>query len=178
MSAAPLPNAAETRDNAAFDALLWALSRPGLPRTLPEPGEGPIIAALLDRECRVHSAEPRLVPEIMRTGAEIADISRADHVFLGTMTSRDALTEIAVGSDLYPDDGATVVLRAQIGTGPAVRLRGPGIDGELVVQVGGLPGGFWETRAARARYPMGFDLFVVEGAEVLGIPRSTEVEVL
>ncbi len=178
MPAAPHPSAAEVRDNAAFDALLWALSRPGLPRRLPDAGEASLIAALLDRECRVHAAEPRLLPEIMRTGAEIADIGRADHIFLGTLTSSEPLAEIAVGSDLYPDGGATVVLRAQLGAGPAVRLSGPGVDGDLVVQLGGLPGGFWAARAARARYPMGFDLFLLDGAEVLGIPRSTDVEVL
>ncbi|MEO0699297.1 MAG: phosphonate C-P lyase system protein PhnH, partial [Pseudomonadota bacterium] len=130
MRAVPRPSEAETRDNAAFDALLWALSRPGLPRALPAPGEGAIIAALLDRECRVYASAPQLLPEIMRTGADIADIDRADHVFLGALPSSDVLGSIAIGSDLYPDGGATVVIRATMGTGPAVRLTGPGIEGD------------------------------------------------
>lgn len=178
MQATPRASASETRDNAAFDALLWALSRPGKTRALPEPGEVPIISTLLDRECRVHSSEPRLLPEIMRTGAEITEIERADHVFLGAMTSSDPVVQIKIGSDLYPDDGATVVIRARIGTGPALRISGPGIDGDLVVHLDGLPDGFWAARKARLRYPMGFDLCLVDGAEVLGVPRSTEVEVL
>ncbi|MEO1308011.1 MAG: phosphonate C-P lyase system protein PhnH, partial [Pseudomonadota bacterium] len=176
--AVPVPSAAEARENAAFEALLWALSRPGVTRLLPEPGEEPIIAALLDRECRVHSAEPRLVAEIMRTGAEIAEIDRADHVFAGVMTSSDVLRQIAVGSDLYPDDGATVIVRAKFGSGPALRMTGPGIDGEIVVQLHGLPDGFWAARASLLRYPMGFDLYFVDGAEVLGVPRSINVEEL
>lgn len=178
MDATPLPSATETRDNAAFDALLWALSRPGLTRSLPEPGEPPIIAALLDRECRVHSAEPRLVPDIMRTGAMISEIGLADHVFLGLMTSSDVIELIAIGSDFYPDDGATVIIRARIGVGPALRLSGPGIDGDLKVQVEGLPDGFWAARAAHKRYPTGFDIFLIDGVNVMGLPRSTHVEVL
>jgi len=176
MLASPLPSPAETVENATFDALLWALSRPGLARALPAPGEAPIIAALLDRECRAFSADPLLVPEIMRTGAEIAELDKADHVFLGAMTSADAIAALDIGSDLYPDNGATAIIRATFGSGPALRLSGPGVDGQVTVQIDGLPDGFWAARVARLRYPMGFDLFFVDGAQVLGLPRSTIVE--
>lgn len=176
MLATPVPSPTETRDNAAFDALLWTLSRPGLPRDLPRPGEGAIITALLDRECLVYSADPLLMPEIMRTGAELADIGKADHVFLGPMTSSDPLGDIAIGSDTYPDDGATVIIRAKIGSGLALRLTGPGVDGAVMLQLGGLPDEFWTARSARLRYPMGYDLFFVDGTRVVGVPRSTTVE--
>jgi alpha-D-ribose 1-methylphosphonate 5-triphosphate synthase subunit PhnH len=176
MLVTPAPSPAETRDNAAFDALLWTLSRPGLPRDLPEPGEGSIITALLDRECLVYAADPLLMPEIMRTGAELADIDKSDHVFLGAMGTSDPLADIAVGSDYYPDEGATVFIRASIASGPALQLAGPGVDGAVTLQLDGLPDGFWKARAARLRYPMGFDLFFVDGARVVGVPRSTTVE--
>ncbi|MEO1557120.1 MAG: phosphonate C-P lyase system protein PhnH [Pseudomonadota bacterium] len=175
MQAVPHPSAEEARDNATFDALLWALSRPGLARTLSAPGEGTIITALLDRECRAYCADPRMLPEIMRSGAEVTEITRADHVFLGSISTNDALHAVAIGSDLYPDDGATVVIRAEIGVGPPLRMTGPGIDGEIVVRIGDLPEGFWATRAARLRYPMGFDLFFLDGDQVVGVPRSTVV---
>lgn len=178
MNAMPRPSASEARANATFDALLWTLSRPGLPRRLPEPGEAPIIEALLDRECRVHATEPTLIPAIMRTGAEIAEIDRADHVFLGAMTTAADLAHVALGSDLYPDDGATVMVRARFGDGQRLRLTGPGVDGALTLDVGGLPEGFWQTRARCMRYPMGFDLFLTDADRVVGIPRSTQVEVL
>ena len=99
MLTVPEPSPAETRDNATFDALLWALSRPGLARDLSEPGELSIITALLDRECQVYSADPLLMPEIVRTSAELADIDRADHVFLGAMTTSDPLADTAIGSE-------------------------------------------------------------------------------
>jgi alpha-D-ribose 1-methylphosphonate 5-triphosphate synthase subunit PhnH len=178
MLTAPRPSEAETRANAAFDALLWALSRPGRPRRLPEPGEGSVIEALLDRECRVHSADPRLIPAIMRTGAAVADLEAADHVFLGRLEDAFLLAGLRLGSDLYPDGGATVVVRGEIGRGPALCVTGPGVDGRLELRLGGLPDGFWEMRAGLTRYPMGFDLFVLDGAEIVGLPRSTAVEAL
>lgn len=174
----PVPSAAEARDNATYEALMWALSRPGLPRDLPEPGEGAIIDALLDRECRAHAADPTLLPALARAGAEIAPIEAADHVFLGRLTDAGHLAGIARGSDLYPDDGATVVLRGRIGQGAALRLTGPGVNGTLEIRLGDLPDGFWAARAAAIRYPMGWDLFIIDGARVIGLPRSTRIEVL
>ncbi|KMW57756.1 PhnH protein [Candidatus Rhodobacter oscarellae] len=174
----PDPSLSETDANQTFDALIWALSRPGIPRGLPAAGEARIIRALLDRECRAYSADPLILPEIMRTGAQIAEIDAADHVFLGALQDLAPLDRIALGSDLYPDDGATVVLRGQIGQGPGLRLSGPGIESTLTVQIGGLPSGFWQKRRALIRYPMGFEIFILDGAAVIGIPRSTDIEVL
>lgn len=178
MQATPHRSDAEVRANSAFDALLWALGRPGLARHLPSPGEGSVIEALLDRECQAHCADPLLIPQIMRTGAAIADIGAADHIFLGHMSTASLLADIRTGTDLYPDEGATVVVRATIGRGTPLRLSGPGVNGSVHLAIGGLPDGFWQARARRIRYPMGFDLFLLDSAAVIGIPRSTTVEVL
>lgn len=178
MLSTPVQSPSEAQDNAAYDALLWALSRPGQTRVLPEPGETCIIGALLDRECQVHAADPLLMPAVMRTGAALTDIQEADHVFFGDMLSPEALEKVVTGSDLYPDDGATVIVRARIGEGQALRLTGPGVDGAVALHVAGLPEGFWAARAAHLRYPMGFDLFLLDGRQIIGVPRSTQVEVL
>lgn len=172
------PSLEEVRDNSAFEALLWASSRPGTIRSLPVPGESSIVTALLDRECCVHSADPLLLPNIARTGAEIAEVEAADHVFLGQLTALDVIEQLGIGSDLYPDGGATVVLRAAFGEGDAVCLSGPGVDGKTNIRLGNLPEGFWSQRSLRIRYPMGFDLFFVDGDKVIGLPRSTHVEVI
>ncbi|MEM8630411.1 MAG: phosphonate C-P lyase system protein PhnH [Pseudomonadota bacterium] len=174
----PVPSAEDTRANATYDALLWALSRPGQIRELPDTGEQQIIDALLDRECRVYAADPRLIPAILRSGAEVAELEEADHVFLGPLTSLGALPQICRGSDLYPDDGATVILSADLTKAPRLRLTGPGVDGSLDVGIGGLPIGFWQDRRRLMRYPMGFELFVLDGNRIMGLPRSTNVGVL
>ncbi|MEO1638694.1 MAG: phosphonate C-P lyase system protein PhnH [Pseudomonadota bacterium] len=178
MLSTPTRSDEEIAANAAFDALLWALSRPGQVRELPAPGEGTLIAALLDRECAVFCEDPLLIPAIMQTGASICDIALADHVFLGKLSTTKKLQDVRLGSDLYPDDGATVVVRASIGSGPALRLTGPGVNGQLDVQIDGLPDDLWETRKQLLRYPMGFDLFIIDSARIIGLPRSTEIEVL
>lgn len=178
MLSIPTPTVEETRANQAFDSLLGALSRPGTIRALPTAGEGSIIEALLDRECRVHCADPTLMPQVLETGAMLAELPEADHVFLGAMQNAEALLTISQGSDLYPDGGATVVLRASFEKGCKLSLTGPGIETRECVSVAGLPDGFWKLRQELIRYPAGFDLFLVDGKRVLGIPRSTTVEEL
>lgn len=178
MYQSPIPSAAETRANACFDALMWALSRPGLRRTLPEQGAAQLIEALIDRECAVWAADEALAALAARAGAAMVEIAQADHVFAGQMTGVELLSRLRCGSDLYPDDGATLVLDARFGDGPQLSFTGPGVDGALTVALSGLPDGFWAARDRALRYPMGFDMFLLDGAEVIGVPRSTHVEVL
>lgn len=178
MLTTPSPDAAEIRANATFDSLLWALSRPGLKRQLPETGEAALIAALLDRECQVYSGDPFLIPLIAQSGARLVDLPAADHVFLGRITDISLVRQCRTGSNMYPDGGATVICRVSFGAGPKLRLTGPGVNGELEVQIDGLPKGFWATRTQVIRYPMGLDFLMLDGNQVMGVPRSTKVEVL
>ncbi|KAB6715617.1 MULTISPECIES: phosphonate C-P lyase system protein PhnH [Roseobacteraceae] len=178
MRTAPTPSREETRANATFEALIWSMSRPGRLRDLPERGEAQIIEALIDRECHVFCADPLLMPKVLETGARIAALAGADHVFLGMLTDLDGLKSLSTGSDLYPDGGASVVIRARLGEGSRLRLTGPGIETEECVHIGGVPDGFWSLRRDLIQYPMGFDVFFIDGARVLGLPRSTKVEML
>lgn len=178
MAVHPQPSDFETRTNATYEALLWALSRPGLIRRIPKPGQGPIIEALIDGECAVHCADPSLAAAASRTGARIVGPEAADFVFTGAPSSADALDHLRRGTDLHPEAGATLVCAAELEKGEYLRLTGPGCDGAVEQRVGGLPGGFWQRRARLLRYPMGFDVILVDGDRVLGVPRSTVVEVL
>ncbi|WP_316859546.1 phosphonate C-P lyase system protein PhnH [uncultured Cohaesibacter sp.] len=183
MQAIPQQSDKEARTNRCFEALLWALSRPGQVRDLPEVGEAQIIEALLDRECCAHLAPGLANDEIVSakfiaTRAERVEIDRADHVFVGHLDDCASLSCLKTGSDLYPDDGATLVVRADIGFGQRVRLSGPGVDGSLEIGTGRLPLDFWSQRARLVRYPMGFEIFLLDGNRVIGIPRSTKVEIV
>ncbi|MEM0950141.1 MAG: phosphonate C-P lyase system protein PhnH [Pseudomonadota bacterium] len=177
MHAVPLPSDAETRHNATFDALMWALSRPGLVRELPAPGPEPIAEALLDRECAVWCADPALATYTAQLGVARVPLPEADHVFL-TELAPQTLAQLRCGSDLYPDDGATLVCPAVLGTGPRLRFTGPGCDGVVEVKIDGVSPEIWAERTRLSRYPMGFEMILVDGAGILGIPRSTHVEVL
>ncbi|MEM9474244.1 MAG: phosphonate C-P lyase system protein PhnH [Pseudomonadota bacterium] len=172
--ASPSPSPAELRSNAAFEALLWALSRPGQLRALG--GEGAIVEALIDRECTVYATDPAVARGAERLGAALVGAGEADYVFAGALPSTALLGELKQGSDLHPEGGATLILAAGFMAGDRLRLSGPGVDGALSVTVGGVPAGFWARRTQLMRYPMGFDIFLCDGAQVMGVPRSTAVE--
>lgn len=172
------PDRTEARSNASFEALMWAMSRPGEKRTLPEPGLASIIEALIDLECTVFADSAELRAQLAATGARVAqDAGTADHVFLDAMDRTGAgLGAISCGSALYPDQGATVVARVSH-DGQRLRLTGPGIEGARDIALD-LEPQFWAQRERLCAYPAGFDLVLVDGGAVIAIPRSTKVEVL
>lgn len=172
------PDAAETRSNGTFEALMWAMARPGEARDMGEAGLEPIVEALIDRECTVYADSPALAAMIAATGATPSPVAMADHLFLdGLDLLADTIGAIGRGTALYPDDGATVVALVAHGTGPRLRLSGPGIEGAREISIA-VPPAFWALRAQVCVYPEGFDLLLVDGRSVIGIPRSTQVEVL
>ena len=172
------PDAVELRANATFEALMWSLSRPGDVRTLPEAGFSAIAETLVDLECSAYADLPEMRERIVASGALLVDrIGTADHVFLASVDGAEQqLAEINCGSALYPDDGATLILAAAH-QGQRLRLTGPGINGTKDVALAVSPG-FWAMRDMLCIYPEGFDIFFVDGDQVIGIPRSTKVEVL
>lgn len=170
------PDAAEVRCNMTFEALMWAMARPGEVRDMGEPGLAPVVEALIDRECVVHTDSAALSPMIADSGAMLGTVEMADHLFLDDLDI-ERLTAVRCGSALYPDDGATIVAQVAHGNGPRLRLTGPGIDGSRHLAVA-VPPAFWALRAELCAYPEGFDLLLVDGSSVIGIPRSTQIEVL
>ena len=177
VAATPIPDTFETRTNATFDALMWALSRPGTVQDLPHPGMAGLAEALIDRDCRVFCDDAALAARLASFGAALVPVSQADHVFVSAMKA-EGLAQVAVGSDLYPDAGASVVAAARFGTGQRLRLTGPGIETFVEILLEGVDPKVWPMRVARCRYPAGFEMFFIDGAQVIGLPRSTQVEVL
>ncbi len=173
------PDALELRANGTFEALMWALARPGDSRDMPEDGLAAIIDTLIDLECTVFADEPALRAQAAATGALMTDdLARADHVFMATLDSAERqLLNLRCGSALYPDDGATLVAAVRHDAGQPVRLSGPGIGGMREISLAVSPA-FWGMRAMLCAYPEGFDMLLVDGRRVVGIPRSTQVEVL
>lgn len=174
----PVPDADEARDNATFGALLAALSRPGTPQAMPLPGPAPLALALIDRECRVWADTPELDALLRRTGASAVPSELADHVFLAldTEAALARMGRLMAGDALYPDEGATLIAPARIGTGPELRLTGPGIEGSARLRLGGLHPAVWAVRAGLCRYPLGIEMIFVDGAQIVALPRSTLVE--
>lgn len=139
MLAAPVPSDFESRCNATYDALMWALSRPGLARDLPGTGQAQIVDALIDRECAVYCERPELAQQVARSGAAQVAREVAEYLFLQAPVPPDLLPALRQGSDLHPEEGATLVMNATLDSGQDLRLTGPGIDGSLAIRVAGLP---------------------------------------
>lgn len=172
----PVPDEEERRDNAAFEAVLRGMARPGTEQLLPEKGLLPVALSLVDLETRIYCDDPALHEPLVRTGAAFVTLEEADHLFLSGQLTAALASSVGTGSSLYPDQGATVVASAKLNDGPPVRLTGPGVDGTLTISPAIAPA-FWEARA-RIAYPAGFELILVEGRRIVCLPRSTVVEVL
>lgn len=78
------------------------------------------------------------------------------------------------GDALYPDRSATVVMAVPgLGGGLGPLLHGPGINGEAVLEVEGLPESFWEFARNNADlYPLGLDFIFTRGSRLACLPRS------
>ena len=96
-------------------------------------------------------------------------------VLAGDVASFDGF---AVGTDAYPDRSATLLIEVPVlGAGTPRTWRGPGIDGQAIVAVGGLGADFWRAWAENhALFPCGVDIVFAAGPQLLALPRSIAVE--
>ncbi|GAB3626570.1 phosphonate C-P lyase system protein PhnH [Pandoraea terrae] len=184
-----------------FRALLDALARPGQLRdvgvVLPASNEAGIAAraallALADAETPVWLQRP--MPALsaalrFHTGAPVLsgrDAQSQAHFALLTETAHwPALDAFSLGSLEAPEHSTTLLIDVTAlaagwhsADGVRLRLRGPGVAEHADVTVHGLPSRFWAEHAALApQFPCGLDLWLAAGATVLGVPRTTRVEV-
>ncbi len=88
-----------------------------------------------------------------------------------------ALERFSAGSDEEPERSATVILQVEaLGTGEPLRLSGPGLAGEEVLEVTGLPegfAGFW--LANRRLFPRGIDVILCAGDSLAALPRTVGI---
>ncbi|MEI8306821.1 MAG: phosphonate C-P lyase system protein PhnH [Chloroflexales bacterium] len=180
---APVMNAADTRQHATFTALMWALSYPGRATRLPAAGLDALALigeTLVDLETGFFTPDAMLTAHLARTGGRNLPPDAAPYQFYPRLgrADLDLLATAPVGSHADPDLAATIVIGCPLGWDTRLRLSGPGIAGTREVLIAGLPNALWSLRAATARAPLGWDLFLVMDSAVLGLPRTTTVEVL
>jgi alpha-D-ribose 1-methylphosphonate 5-triphosphate synthase subunit PhnH len=176
----PLYTTAEAQSRETFLALMWALSYPGRVHHLPQNTHNFTLIAetLLDLETSYFSHDESLQDMLAATGAHARPTGEAAYHFYQHVDD-STLTEIrqaSVGTMLYPDTAATLVIGCTLGTGSEFVLSGPGVNGQQAIQINGLPDAFWELRETACKYPLGWDVFLVDGQQVIGLPRSTRME--
>lgn len=172
-----------------FRAVLDAFSHPGRIVALPAvpeaaPGLNPaataIVLTLVDRDTPLWLA-PELDSAELRQFVRFhagAPIAAEKSVAAFALLAAVELDGFAVGSDPYPDRSATLIVQVPaLRGGPALTLRGPGINGTARTEVAGLPGSFLADWAAnRALFPCGVDLVLACGSDVLALPRGIAVQ--
>jgi alpha-D-ribose 1-methylphosphonate 5-triphosphate synthase subunit PhnH len=104
----------------------------------------------------------------------------ATFAFLSAGATEPLLQDFAAGDACYPDRSATVLVECRdFFNGPRIRLRGPGIRTSVDISPSGLRPGFWqEVESNAARFPLGVDILLIVGAEILGLPRTTHITLL
>ncbi|MEY4529463.1 MAG: phosphonate lyase system protein PhnH [Deinococcota bacterium] len=170
----------EAKTHATFERLMWAFSYPGRVQELKlkpsETGFMAIAEALLDLENSAWTNKLELEQKIRATGAKIKSLEQAQYVFCTEFPTLDLLRVIRRGTPLEPETSATLILAAKLETGQNVRLSGAGIQGSLEAQID-VPLEFWAMRDEVLAYPIGWDVLIVDGNKVLGLPRTTRIEV-
>ncbi|MES2686676.1 MAG: phosphonate C-P lyase system protein PhnH [Pseudomonadota bacterium] len=173
---------------AAFRAVLEALSRPGQHMAIGQPVKGldlgpamsHLLLALTDDDTPVWWQQPGGAADWLRfhTGASVAAApAHAAFAVIGDVAVMPALEAFAAGSMESPEHAATLLIEVpSLSEGPAVEWHGPGIREMQTVRLAGLPDSFWtQWQTNHAAFPQGVDIVFTCVDAVLGLPRTTRV---
>jgi alpha-D-ribose 1-methylphosphonate 5-triphosphate synthase subunit PhnH len=173
---------AEARSRETFLALMWALSYPGRIHQLPDSGTSfdLIAETLLDLETSYYTPDPNLESKLAQSGARALPLDSAAYQFYPVMGESELATvrSASVGTVLYPDEAATLIIGCTLNQGTQLKLTGPGVKDQQPLSIAGLPEGFWRLRESACRFPLGWDIYFVDGQQVVGLPRSVQVELM
>lgn len=188
----------------SFRTVLNAMSRPTLPYTLDAVkaetlrvphGWNPAVAAIALTLCDestpmwlgARGTDTELVAWLRRlTGAPVThDLAQALFVFVGADDEMPAFDLLNWGTDEQPSDSATVVIdvsdttaktTAHSTTVQTVKATGPGVKGQVEWVDCPLTSKFLtQHHGMRGQFPRGIDFLFVDGAQVRGLPRTTQL---
>lgn len=176
---------------AVFRRLMDAMASPGCIADLGDsiqppaplaPAAGAILAALADYDTPVWfeaaDAADAVAWLAFHAGARsVVNPAEATFAVLDHGSSVAGWSRFAIGTSSYPDRSATLLLPVKdLRSGLRLALKGPGIEDVEYIAPAGLPEGFLAARIeSRALFPMGLDLLLVCGREVLALPRTTRI---
>jgi alpha-D-ribose 1-methylphosphonate 5-triphosphate synthase subunit PhnH len=177
-----------------FRHVMQAISRPDSIQELPnylshtnfgQAGSLQLLLALLDAQTYLYASRGLIQAGFIdylrfHTACQLTDdLASAQFVWLDSNDQIPSLADFQLGTDEYPDAGASLFLDVSnitLGSG-ALRIKGPGIAAPVQVDVVGLAQNFWQQRQAQQLlFPRGIDIFLSAQNRLLGIPRSTQVD--
>lgn len=175
-----------------FRSVMDAMAHPGTVSRIsagagtPAPlmrGTAAIALTLFDHDTpvwldRITSATPDIGKWLkFHTSAPVITEPSASHfAVIGDAREVPQLDRFAFGSSEYPDRSTTLIVQVDsLASGPAWELRGPGIDGAVVLQVT-IQGNLFEQLAVNATlFPRGIDVVLVHDDTIVAIPRTTRL---
>lgn len=165
---------------AIFRRLLEATAYPGESQDLSDFVEDTktavaVLATLIDDE--VSYADPNDLITGYEHGfitGRAVDAKDADYIVADV--SQPRAFEAKIGTIYRPETAATVILQAD-GAGLKVRLEGPGIKEPRTIGLAEELRPWLEWRNSLILYPQGIDLLVCNKAEVIALPRTTQVRI-
>jgi alpha-D-ribose 1-methylphosphonate 5-triphosphate synthase subunit PhnH len=148
-----------------FRAALLALAYPGWP--VPVTGRTD------------HEIAHALIEAGWPAGTNVStEPENADVLLIDGPTSDGRLRKAPRGTEELPEDGATAIYVVDRSPATQVRLSGPGIDGVNTVAFPLTARELADRATCCAQKPVGVDLLVITGGTIIGLPRSTRVEVI
>jgi alpha-D-ribose 1-methylphosphonate 5-triphosphate synthase subunit PhnH len=185
---------------AMFRVALDALSHPGRCMTVSHDAEVPqtghpasaaLLLALLDSDCTLWLSPSLANSDAaawlrFHTGCQLVTlVDKAMFAWVAAGDAMPALTSFSQGSDNAPDQSATCVLDLPLlDANPASEsgvaqwaLKGPGIQDVTHLTVDGLAIDFLaQWTANHASFPRGVDLFLASAQQLVGLPRTTSIQ--
>ena len=176
-----------------FRSVMDAMARPGSVQRIAAGAGAPasmmrgtaaIALTLFDHDTPVWlDAQMSETPDVAKwlkfhTGVPVvADSSICSFAIIGDARALPALDRFAFGSKEYPDRSTTLILQVDSLTeGPALELRGPGVDGTAVLLAAIQPLDLFERLAINAKlFPRGIDVVLVHDDAIVAIPRTTRL---
>ncbi|MGB0661677.1 MAG: phosphonate C-P lyase system protein PhnH [Mangrovicoccus sp.] len=169
----------------AFRAVMNAMARPGQIQEIggaepPAPmskAAGAVILTLCDSTAPLYLAPSYDKPEIrdwvaFHSSAPL--VGPEDCAFaLGGWDELLPLSRFSLGTPVYPDRSATLIVELPELTNSGPRLTGPGIKDSAQFN---LPGDLALFQENSTHFPMGLDFYFTSDEEIAGLPRSTKLE--
>jgi len=148
------------------------------------PALGAACLTLLDYDTPVW-LDPVLGPDVIawlsfHTGAPVVYApERSAFAVILSPGSMPPIDRFGLGTDEAPETGTTLLVQVpDLREGRGLHWSGPGIAGRRAVGIEGMTPAFWARRHAMGDLaPRGTDVFFFAGDRVVGLPRTTRVEV-
>jgi alpha-D-ribose 1-methylphosphonate 5-triphosphate synthase subunit PhnH len=176
-----------------FRSVMDAMARPGSVQRItaiagtPSPmmaGTAAIALTLFDHDTPLWldsgmSATPHVAKWLkFHTSAPVvSDSSIGAFALIADAAALPGLDHFAFGTSEYPDRSTTLILQVDSLTdGPALELRGPGIDGAAVLRATIRPSDLFDRLALNTTlFPRGIDVVLVADDAIAAIPRTTRL---